>query len=103
MGRFLMPANPMPAWFGFLRIEADLAMTFIIVARNHLKPENAARSLGNARRALAEIQRDLMKPTAHGLSEDQVLFLEQRCTEIKSALRAFVPAKQSWGTTRRLG
>jgi hypothetical protein len=36
-------------------------------------------------------------------SEDQVLFLEQRCTEIKSALRAFVPAKQSWGTTRRLG
>ena len=58
-----MPANPMPAWFGFLRIEADLAMTFIIVARNHLEPENAARSLGNARKALAEIQRGLMKPT----------------------------------------
>ena len=37
-----MPANPMPSWFGFLRIEADLAMTFIIVARNHSKPENAA-------------------------------------------------------------
>ena len=51
--QFLMPANPMPAWFGFLRIEADLALTFIIVARNHLKPENAARSLGNARKALA--------------------------------------------------
>ena len=89
MRQFLMPANRMPSWFGFLRIEADLAMTFIIVARNHLKPENAARSLGNARKALAEIQRGLMKPTARGLSEDQVLFLEQRCTEIKISAAGF--------------
>jgi cob(I)alamin adenosyltransferase len=90
-----MPANPMPSWFGFLRIEADLAMTFVIAARNRLEPENASRSLGNARKALAEIQRALVKPTARGLSEDEVLFLEQRCREIKSALRAFVPPKQS--------
>jgi len=91
-----MPVNPTPSWFGFLRIEADLAMTFIILARNHLKPEHSARSLGNARRALAEIQRCLMKPTDFsGLSEKEAVFLEHRCKEIESALRAFVPAKQS--------
>ena len=28
-GQFLMPDNPMPSWFGFLRVEADLAMTFL--------------------------------------------------------------------------
>jgi len=33
---------------------------------------------GNARKALAEIQRGLIKPTARGLSEDEVLFLELR-------------------------
>lgn len=90
-----MPANPMLSWFGFLRIEADLAMTFIDVARSHLTQEHSARSLGNARKALAEIQRCLMKPTDFsGLSESEIVFLEHRCTEIKSALRDFVPAKQ---------
>jgi hypothetical protein len=58
-----MPANPMPSWFGFLQIEADLAVTLIDAARNHANPEHSARSLGNARKALAEIQRCLMKPT----------------------------------------
>ena len=94
-GRSRMPVNSVPSWFGFLRIEADLAITFIDVARIHLSPENSARSLGNARKALAEIQRCLMKPTTYsGLTEDDRLFLERRCTEIKSALRAFVPAKR---------
>ena len=83
-----MPSDPIPSrsWFGFLRIEADLAMTLIDVARSSLRPEHAALSLGNARKALAEIQRSLMKPAARGLSEDEVLFLEQRCMEIESAL-----------------
>ncbi len=76
----------MANWFEFLRIEADLAMSFIDAARIHANPANSSRSLGNARKALAEIQRGLMKPTARGLSEDEVLFLRQRCTEIESAL-----------------
>jgi len=76
----------MASWFEFLRIEADLPMSFIAAARNHSNPANSARSLGNARKALAEIQRGLIKPTAHGLSEDEVLFLEQRRTEVESAL-----------------
>jgi hypothetical protein len=74
-----------PSWFDFLRIEADLAMTFIDVART-LSPDHSARSLGNARKALAQIRRGLMKPTAHGLSEDEIVFLERRCREIELAL-----------------
>jgi hypothetical protein len=77
-------------WFGFLRIEADLAMTFIDAASGHSDPANSARSLGNARKALAEIQRSLTKPTARGLSEIEVSFLKQRCNEIESALAAYV-------------
>jgi len=90
-----MPANPMPSWFGFLQIEADLAMTFMGIARRHLDPERSARSLGGARKALAEIQRCLMKPTYYGLNENDITVLERRCTEIESGLRVFVPAKQS--------
>lgn len=91
----LMPSNPMPSWFGFLRIEAELAMTFIDVARSRSQPEDSARSLGNARKALAEIQRGLMKPTEFsGLNEKEIVFLELRCTEINSALLAFVPRRQ---------
>jgi cob(I)alamin adenosyltransferase len=78
----------MASWFGFLRIEADLAMTFIDAARGHSDPAKSPRSLGNARKALAEIQRSLMKPTARGLSKDEVLFLKRRCREIESALGA---------------
>jgi cob(I)alamin adenosyltransferase len=64
-------------------------MSFIEAARIHSDLANCARSLGNARKALAEIQRGLMKPTARGLSEDEVLFLEQRCVEIELELAAF--------------
>jgi hypothetical protein len=79
----------MASWFKFLRIEADLAMTFIDAARIHSDPANSSRALGKARKALVEIQRGLMKPTVRGLSEDEVLFLEQRCIEIESALTTF--------------
>ena len=63
----LMPDNPMPSWFGFLRVEADLAMTFIGLAQVRLRPEYAARSLRNARKAVAQIERCLMDPTHYGL------------------------------------
>ena len=76
----------MASWFEFPRIEADLAMSFIDAARIHSNPANAVRSLGNASKALAEIQRGLMKPSARGFSEDEVSFLEQRCTEIELAV-----------------
>ena len=76
----------MASWLAFLRIEADLAMTFIDCARTHANPANSARSLLNARTALAEIRRGLMKPTARGLDDDAVLFLRDRCIEIESAL-----------------
>jgi hypothetical protein len=79
-------AQPMPSWFEFLRIEADIAMTFIDAARVHSNPAYSVRCLGNARKALAEIQRSLMKPIARGLSEDEVVFLERRRTEIESVL-----------------
>jgi hypothetical protein len=79
----------MASWFDFLRIEADLAISFIEAARIHSNPADSASSLGKARKALAEIQRGLMKPTARGLLEDEALFLEQRCREIESALATF--------------
>jgi hypothetical protein len=89
-----MPDNPMPSWFGFLRVEADLAMTFIGVAQVHLRPEHSARSLENARKALAQIQRCLMDATYYGISEVELALLEHRCTLIESALREFRPGKQ---------
>lgn len=79
----------MVSWFAFLRIEAELAMSFIDSARIHFNPANSARSLRNARKALAEIHRGLMKPTVRGLDEDAVLFLQDRCIEIESALAKF--------------
>jgi hypothetical protein len=65
----------MPSWFEFLRIEVDIALTLIGVADAHPNPANSAHALGNARKALAEIQPALLMPTARGLSEDEVLFL----------------------------
>jgi hypothetical protein len=82
-------ARAVPSWFEFLRIEADLARTFIDTARIHSNPSNSARSLANARLALAEIRRGVMDPPARGLSEDEVLSLERRCAEIESALGTF--------------
>lgn len=89
-----MPDNPMPSWFGFLRVEADLAMTFIGLAEVRLRPEYAARSLRNARMAVAQIERCLMDPTHYGLSDVEVDFLEKRCSLIESALRDFLPEQQ---------
>jgi|HubBroStandDraft_4_1064222.scaffolds.fasta_scaffold1057869_1 hypothetical protein len=85
-----MPADPMPSWFQFLRVEADLVMTFIALAGR--KPERSS-SLGNARKALAQIQHCLMDPPAYGLNEDETAFLEQRCTEGELALRTFESEK----------
>ncbi|MFN0167824.1 MAG: hypothetical protein ACKV22_15460 [Bryobacteraceae bacterium] len=79
----------MASWFDFLRIEADLAMTFIGSARILSSPADAVGSLENARKALAEIQRGLLNPAGHGLSEDEVLVLMRRCVEIESELATF--------------
>ena len=81
-------AHAMPSWFGFLALEADLAMTFIDCARLHTNPGESANSVENARKALAEIQRSLAKPTARGLSMNEVSYLERRSGEIESALVA---------------
>ena len=80
----------MASGFDFRRIEADRALTFIEGARVHSNPEDSAHALGNARKALTTIQHRLNKPAAHGLSEDEVLFLEKRCTEIELALASFL-------------
>ena len=77
------------SWFDFLQIEADLAMTFIDSARIHLTPGASAISLGNARKALAQIERGLMRPASHGLSENEVLVLEQRRAQIEAVLATF--------------
>jgi len=84
--------NPLPARFEFLRIEANLAMTFIGAAKSYSDPENSARALGNARKALEQIRRGLANPI--GLVKEETEFLEQRCIEIESALLAFRPATQ---------
>jgi hypothetical protein len=81
-------AHAMPSWFGFLSMEADLAMTFIDCARLHTHHGNFANSVENARKALAEIQRGIVNPTARGLSGNEVSFLERRSEEIESALVA---------------
>jgi hypothetical protein len=85
-------SNRLPAWFEFLQIEADLAMTFIDTARGSSIPENSARSLENARTALAQIRRGLANPI--GLVREEAELLEQCCVEIEAALLAFRPAKQ---------
>jgi hypothetical protein len=83
--------DPKTTRFNFLRIEADLAKTFIRVALNTSDGNHTIRALGNARKALAEIRHHLLKrPT--DFSEDEIVFLEQRCTEIESELSAFPPA-----------
>ena len=82
----------LPAWFQFLRIEADLAITFIGAARTSSIQENSARSLGNARKALEQIRSGLANPM--GLAREEAEFLEQRCVEIESALSDFTPETQ---------
>ena len=76
----------MPSWFDFLRIEADLALTFIKIARAAKDP---SRPLGKANMALAEIQRGLVNPEKRGLSEGEVVFLAGRRVEIEARLAEF--------------
>lgn len=79
----------MESWFQFLRLEADLAITFIATARTFSvidEPTNSARSLANARKALKEIRSSLAKPAQRGLTEDEIVLLEVRCSEIEFAL-----------------
>ncbi len=85
----LMLSGELMSWFKFLQIEADLAMTFIDSARLHRNPEVSATSLGNARKAFAQIQRGLLRPVSHGLSENELLVLEQRRAQIEAALATF--------------
>ena len=86
MLRYIKTAHAMPSWFGFLALEADLAMTFIDCARLHTHHGNFANSVNNARKALAEIQRALANPAARGLNGNEVSFLERRSSEIEAAL-----------------
>ena len=78
-------ARAMPSWFPFLKIEANIAITFINMASTS-SPGNAARLVGHALKALAQIQRGLSDPDYHGLTQDHVVFLERRCVEIELAL-----------------
>ena len=82
-----MPAGLTLSWFAFLRIEADVAMTFISVAKNYSKPEDSTRAIGNARKALEQIRGALLNHIR--FSPDEIVSLELRCTEIESALKAF--------------
>ena len=82
-------AQAMPSWFGFLKTGADLAMMFIDIAIRASTSSNHGKSARNclhARKALVEIQKGLAKPARHGLSEEQVIYLEQRRAEIEVAL-----------------
>jgi cob(I)alamin adenosyltransferase len=85
-------SNRLPARFDFLRIEADLALTFIGAAKTYSIPENSARAMRNAHAALKQIQHGLANPI--GLSTEEIEFLERRCIEIESALRGFRPATE---------
>jgi len=65
-------------------------MTFIDSARLQRNPVQSAISLGNARKALAEIRGGLMRPSRHRyFTEAEVFFLEQRCVKIEAALETF--------------
>jgi len=77
-----------PSWFDFLRIESELALTFINVARSHSSPQKSARALGNAHKALEQIRRGLSNPISRGLDAEDIAFLERRCGEIESALNS---------------
>jgi hypothetical protein len=71
------------SWFDFLRIESDLAITFIGLAGNYSSRKNSIRALGNARKALEQIRRGLANPA--GFDAEEIAFLKRRCGEIESA------------------
>jgi hypothetical protein len=79
-----MSDHPSSTWFDFLRIESELAITFIGLAKSYSNPTNSARALGNARKALDQIRRGLANPIGFDIQE--IAFLERRCAEIESAL-----------------
>jgi len=65
-------------------------MTFIDSARLQRSPQQSAISLGNARKALAEIRGGLMRPCRRRyFTEAEAFFLEQRCAQIEAALATF--------------
>ena len=80
-----MSTHPSSTWFDFLRIESDLAITFIGIAKSYSNPMNSARALGNARKALEQIRRGLANPI--GFDIEEIAFLERRCGEIELALK----------------
>ena len=75
------------SWFGFLRLEAELALTFIQSAKLYSNRADSARAFENARKALAEIRGRLAKRAASGLTDDETVFLETRCAIIESQLQ----------------
>jgi hypothetical protein len=78
-----------PSWFDFLRLEAELALTYIESARVHIDPANSIGALRNARKALDQIKLCLTQPAAYGLSDEEIAFLEQRQAVIESQLIEF--------------
>ena len=82
---FPLPPEPL-SWFGFLRVEADLAFTFIQSAGLYSDPKDSNRALGNARKALAQIQRCLANPAKYNLTQAEVSSLEKFSVKIASVL-----------------
>ena len=84
-----LPLRPDPTgWFGFLRVEADLAITFIQTAKLYAKQKDSDRVLGHARKALSQIQHCLGNPARYYLTEDEVSSLEKLYAEIAPTLEA---------------
>ena len=84
---FPLPPEPL-SWFGFLRVEADLAVTFIESAKLYPNPKDSDRAIGHARKALHQIQHCLGNPAKYYLAEDEVSLLEKFCAKITKALAA---------------
>jgi cob(I)alamin adenosyltransferase len=68
-------------------LEAELALTFIQSAKLYSKPADSERALGNARKALTEIRERLAKRVETRLTDDEIVFLETRCSVIESQLQ----------------
>jgi len=77
----------MDSWFEFLRLEADLALTFIESARLKLDTHARSRSLRRARTALEQIERALTDPESRGLTQEEAATLDQRRVQVVTALR----------------
>ena len=88
MGEAVEPAwrlEKEPHWFDFLRLEVELALTFIQSAKLYSKQTDSARALNNAHKALTEVRQRLAKrATRKWLADDEIVFPETRCTLIES-------------------